>query len=360
MTLKLSELVDMRELGQAIADGYVRERVHPEAEDLRIYNYAEKAQYERSWTDVTRTCRGLIVRGEEVIARPWPKFFNVGEHADGALDLGAPVEVSDKADGSLGILYPAPDGWAISTRGSFSSEQAQHATGVLRSRHLPSWSPDPAFTYLFEIVYPGNRIVLDYGRLDDLILLGARGVETGATFGPGFDDTWQGLRADEFEAPTLADALALKPRRNAEGLVIRYIDTGVMVKIKQDDYVALHRIVTGLSEKSVWEHLVEHGDYEGLLENVPDEFHGWVTEKAESLLSAHDTQVALAHEVFAQILDRLPEDPERGEFAAEAKQTNFAGLLFMLLDGRDISPAVWKGLRPRGQTYMNRPSEDVA
>jgi putative RNA ligase len=40
-------------------------------------------------------------------------------------------------------------------------------------------------TVLVEIVYPANRIVLDYGGLDDLILLGAVDIATGRTFGPG-------------------------------------------------------------------------------------------------------------------------------------------------------------------------------
>ena len=49
-----------------------------------------------------------------------------------------------------------------------------------------------------------------------------------------------------------------------------------MIKIKQEDYVILHRIVTGLNERAVWEHLMTHnGDYSELLESVPDEFYGF-------------------------------------------------------------------------------------
>ena len=45
----------------------------------------------------------------------------------------------------------------------------------------------------------------------------------------------------------------MPPRSNAEGVVVR---TGLdMVKIKQEDYVALHRILTMTSARMVWEHL---------------------------------------------------------------------------------------------------------
>lgn len=56
----------------------------------------------------TRTCRGLIVHSTtgRVLARPWAKFVNHGRPEAETLDLAAPVEVTDKLDGSLGILYP--------------------------------------------------------------------------------------------------------------------------------------------------------------------------------------------------------------------------------------------------------------
>lgn len=359
--MKLETIVGLDELKAAIADGYVREREHPDDPTLTILNYAEKAQYERVWTNVTRNCRGLIVRDGEVLARPWPKFFNVGEHEDGALDLAASVQVSDKADGSLGILYPGPDGLpAIATRGSFQSEQAEHATALYRDRYLGAWTPLPTYTYLFEIVYPGNRIVLDYGDLDDLILLGAVDIESGITRGPDFDPGWPGRRAQVFDAPTLADALRLSPRPNAEGLVVRYEATGLMVKIKQDDYVRLHKIVTGLSERGVWEHLSQHENLDSLAATVPDEFHGWLRDVGGRLLEQHEDVSAAAHADYHRILGALPDDFERKEFALAAAESPHRGLLFQLLDGRDIAPAIWKGLRPVGFSPMRLITEDVA
>jgi RNA ligase len=138
----LSEVVALAALSAATADGLVRVQRHPSL-PLRIFNYTEQAVYSRTWNAATTVCRWLIVDDDEwVIARPWPKFFGYGEHPDGALDLDAPVEVTDKADGSLAILYPTPDGHAIATRGSFASEQAQHASAVYRERYAGQWPPN--------------------------------------------------------------------------------------------------------------------------------------------------------------------------------------------------------------------------
>ena len=46
-------------------------------------------------------------------------------------------------------------------------------------------------------------------------------------------------------------------------------------KIKQDDYVALHRIVTGLSERTVWQHMTDGRPLAELLDGLPDELHTW-------------------------------------------------------------------------------------
>jgi RNA ligase len=70
--------VDINALDELVRQGYLSAQRHPAA-DLLIYNYTAKAQYERYWTPETIACRGLIVtpRGA-VVARPFPKFFNLG------------------------------------------------------------------------------------------------------------------------------------------------------------------------------------------------------------------------------------------------------------------------------------------
>src|SRR4051812_9325678 len=117
------------DFNKAVTDGYIRVQHHPTL-PLHIANYTEKAQYEHVWNDVTLNCRGLIYDdNNRIVARPYPKFFNYGDTDNtGPLDLDASIIAVDKLDGSLGILYPTPDGPAVATRGSFTSDQAVHAT----------------------------------------------------------------------------------------------------------------------------------------------------------------------------------------------------------------------------------------
>lgn len=383
----LSDLMPLNVLRERIREGYVRTRKHPADEELMILNYTEKAQYERVWDEVTTQCRGLIIQASPhphlgvfdealVVARPWPKFFNWGE-IDGASEevLDAPAMVQDKMDGSLGILYSDPEAqWSISTRGSFESEQAIHATAVWRRFYEDYWAPRPGYTYLFEIVYPDNRIVLDYGTTDDLFLLDILETATGRSVllaGEQTNHGFPGRTTSYFFAESLREALTMGPRPNAEGLVVTLRETGAKIKIKQEDYVRLHKLVTGLNERAVWEHLSTHdGSFLDLLAAVPDEFHRWVETTAAGLLDRFEDVQSDAWATYHNILRSMPhEGPESLSWGHDERKM-FAGLarecegltpfLFQMLDGRDISAAIWKSLRPKGETnsLVNRTEDN--
>ncbi|MEV7008249.1 RNA ligase [Streptosporangium sp. NPDC051022] len=362
--LHVAELLDLECLEEAINTGFVRAQNHP-VEPLVIYNYTEKTQYEGEWNRVTQTCRGLIADGSgTIVARPFAKFFNYGDPMAGELDLSAKVVVADKMDGSLGILYPTASGdYAVATRGSFASEQAQHATDVLRSRYS-DFSPPEGVTVLFEIIYPANRIVCEYGGADDLFLLGGVEISTGRVLGPDEVPAWSGPRAAVFSAPMLADALAMPPRPGAEGLVVRLVDTGQMVKIKQADYVALHKIITGLNARGVWEALGEGKTISDICEPLPDEFHQWVRDLAEGLQLRAAMAYGAVQATHNNIVDKLdhkhPDGWQRQDYATWATQCTNPAWLFNLLDDRDPRPAIWKTLRPSGDIRPVALSEDAA
>jgi len=390
VSVPLDEVVPATELAAAVAEGLVRVQRHPSL-PLRIFNYTELTVYSRAWSVATTSARGLIVDDDDlVVARPWKKFFNHGEHGDDTLDLHAPVEVTDKADGSLGIYYPTVDGPAIATRGSFAGEQAQHATALYRQRYAGAWAPIDGWTYLFEIIYPQNRIVLDYGPTDDLILLGAVEIATGASVGP-LDEVcqgWPGPRAAVQVYRTLAEALTAEPRPNAEGLVVRYLTDGVQLKLKQADYVALHRIVTGLTSRRLWERAAVHAvlaadpgaslprlgaglrldvaDVQGILDvgadwleqvrqSVPEEFLDWITETTQ--VQAEQVATILV-EVEAAVASM--KGLERKEIAGRIAQNPYRGMIFTALDGRSVLIQAWSMTRPAADRAFAARGEDVA
>jgi RNA ligase len=390
----LNEVVPATELAAAVAAGLVRVQRHPVL-PLRIFNYTELAVYSRTWTAATLNCRGLIVDGDDqVVARPWAKFFNHSEHPDDALDLHAPVEVTDKADGSLGILYLTVDGPAIATRGSFAGEQAQHASALYLERYAGRWEPASGWTYLFEIIYPANRIVLDYAGTDDLVLLGAVEIATGTPAGPlePVCAIWPGPRIEVQAYRSLAEALAAEPRKNAEGLVVRYLpggpSAGTMAKLKQADYLALHRIVTGLTARRLWERSAVHAvladdpevssrqlgqvlrldpaDVQSMIEagpdwleqvrqSVPEEFLDWITQTTGRQAGQVAAVLAEVAAVVAEV-NGLP----RKEIALQVVDNPHRGMIFAALDGRSVLAQAWAAVRPAAERGFGFRGEDVA
>lgn len=347
----------MPELIQALDDGEVRVQQHPEFPELKIFNYTEDTAYRGKWYPVTLACRGLIINmvTNEVVARPWEKFFNLGQR-DNRIAWDAPVEVTDKLDGSLGILYQTPDNlFQIATRGSFASEQANHATEVFATRYLDKLmlSEAMATTFLFEIVYPENRIVVNYGDMDDLVMLGAVDKQYGYYYGPDLAAAmldWPGPVAESFFYKNFTEAISAPDRVGKEGYVIR---SGTnIVKLKQADYVELHRIVTNLSPKTIWEQLGRGRMISEICKPLPDELHKYVEEIGGRLLdeASKITYKALG-EYQEAILDSgcgYTSDTNRKLFAAQAKTKTYPALMFMQFDNKPIHETVWKMVKPRG------------
>ncbi|WP_018687015.1 RNA ligase [Actinokineospora enzanensis] len=353
--MHLHDLFSQDDLDWHLSNGYVRFQLHPDQPYL-ILNYTEKTQATRHWTPVTRACRGLIIHdlSQEIVARPLAKFFNYGEEkgGKGLYDPSASVVVSDKMDGSLGILYPnLPHigGHSIATRGSFTSVQAEHATQIWNERYANRFTPPAGITMLFEIIYPDNRIVVDYNGLDDLVFLGYVDNDTGLTFGPHSLPGWPGLRAKVFEFATLRDALDMPPRPNSEGLVVHFVNTDRRIKLKQDDYTRLHRIVTGLNERSVWETLSASGNVDDLMETLPDEFHTWVHEVAGNLYASFNELDQQVRTRWADLDHRGLVDGDRREYALAITDESplLRACLFARLDWRPYEHLIWKHIKPR-------------
>ena len=157
-------------------DGLLHKQTHPTF-DLTIWNYTPKVQYERLWDDITMQCRGLVTNSKgEIVARPFKKFFNYEEYKPEEIP-NEDFVVYEKLDGSLGILFNYQGEWILSTRGSFTSPQSIKGKEILNKHDISAWRKDN--TYLFEIIYPENRIVVDYGNEEKLVVIGCIHTETG-------------------------------------------------------------------------------------------------------------------------------------------------------------------------------------
>jgi RNA ligase len=345
--MHLYDLFGYREYMQMRDQGYIRENIHPTL-DLKIINYTEKAQYDNEWNNVTAKCRGLIVNYEgSVIARPFDKFMNYGQNTQDQYLMDHAVIVTDKMDGSLGILWKYKGEQGIATRGSFTSDQAIHATELWHRKS--NLAVPEGQTYLFEIVYPGNRIVLDYGDMDTLVLLGVRDIETGSVRLPEAVTEWRGPVTTTYPYKTLRQALEAPQRPNAEGFVVYFPELDYRIKIKQDDYIALHKIVTGLTERRVWENLKEGKTLQDICEIVPDEWHDWLKKTVQSLMTEYYSILLKVTRQFQEVCADLPLDFTRKDFALKVQDMQYASFMFSILDGKAVNSKIWDLVRPSAE-----------
>ncbi|HLA45263.1 MAG TPA: RNA ligase, partial [Aggregatilineales bacterium] len=146
--------------------------------DLLLFSYTTAAHIANNWNFFERVSRGLVINRQtgEVVARPFDKFFYW--LANGEKARGHIVCITEKVDGSLGILFRHRSEYLITTSGSFFSPQARWATRFLQENYVLDGLPDE-LTLMFEIIYPENRIIVDYESREDLVLLAARNRFTG-------------------------------------------------------------------------------------------------------------------------------------------------------------------------------------
>jgi len=340
-----------------IEKGYVSRRKHPTC-DLWILNYTPQTQFDFEWNEATIVCRGLIVDAEwNIIARPLKKFFTIDQltsirnkvhHLYGRKFKDIFNErfiTMEKIDGSLGILFynPLLTKWEIATRGSFESDQAIEANKILQEKY--NWLTFAIdCTYMVEIIYPENRIVVNYKNERALILLAVLNNDT------GLDDwdEWSLMNkymkfAKLYHINTIEELEAAPDRDNAEGYVLIFED-GFRLKFKYEEYKRLHYIMTSITEKKLWEW--ERDSYEIDPKNVPDEYFEWILSVQSGLRKKYRV---IETEVWNK-LNEVTIDPSwtRKYVANLIKDYRYRHIVFAMMDEHDYAKMIWKLLKPEG------------
>lgn len=324
-------------------------------EGLVLFNYTQQCQYAGRWNWFEQQSRGLILNATtgDIVARPFPKFFNLGERQPA---LHATIDyITEKWDGSLGILYRHNGEFKIATRGSFTGEQALWATDYFQTL---KWPPHlalyPDLTLLFEIIYPENRIVVDYGDMRGLVLLGGRWNTVGDEI--AYDGIVQlaeimGIPyAKRYEFNTFEEILTAAKAlpTNEEGWVIRMSD-GSRFKVKGDAYILAHRLLSEVTFKRVLD-TIQAGTYAEMIDGVPDEFLSQVKAYWSEIMATKREIMTFT----AGLMMEAPETNDRKTFALWVQQQpkRVQSYLFALKDGRDIEPMIYK------QAFKDRLEKD--
>ena len=368
--MKISELLDPFVLNDHLTNGLVNVQMHPTL-PLFIYNYTQKAQYDlKIWDDTISHCRGLIVdKNANVISRPFRKFWNLNtpnipETLEENLPNSTPT-ITTKMDGSLGIYWYYDGHEGIATRGSFTSPQAQWATKWYHEHRkilhgdgfggTVEWPINS--TPLFEIIYDENRIVVQYD-FEGLVLLGIVDNEKGfewdykSVLDTGKFNNYR-VVARRINVPV--SELKNENVQNEEGYVLTYFkkdEPPLKVKVKMADYVRLHKILTGMNARSVWERM-SSGEGVDHFSSAPEHFKKWLFAWRDYLTTKYNRIYGDANAALNFEIPRLrqPDERERRKVFAmyvQDQPEELRGVLFALYDEKDPAPIIWKQIKPRG------------
>jgi RNA ligase len=246
---------------------------------------------------------------------------------------------------SLIIAFWYNDELVVSSRGSFNSPHAIEAKRLLNEKYPQfEYNMQLNLTYCFELI-GFEQIVVKYPESD----LVATGI---------FDA--QGWEYDLYKSLTLPAAKMRVVKKydgfdwktiknlnweNAEGFVVRFntMPSGSRCKIKFDDYIRLHKIMTNISDRQIWEALKNGQSISSILENVPDEFFAEVRRVESNLIQSFlnleaDIRVRFEIERIAM--------HDRKSFAANIANYAYKDILFAMLDGKSYAEKIWLRIKP--------------
>ena len=371
---------DIAKVTELVTQGYLIVQKHP-TEDLSIYNYSQKTQYDGGhWNEITLACRGLILDSKgQIHASTFNKFFNYGQK-EAVIPENRGFTAYEKMDGSYVGSYWVKGKVYLNTKGSFTFDYVTMATHILNTRYADAKTMmDPRFTYVFELIFPAGRIVLDYGDTQDLVLLAVFEIATGAEIPLSIFNFMGFSRPTEeyFPNGTEADIKALMMRNtaNKEGYVLkfhsdpqdlrRYVDLTDLgqnfsaryplaytrVKVKFDEYVYLHRIITNVTSYDIYDALRREGGVpESLLELVPDEFYAWVRAYEAKLFQQYRNVADSVFTTYFTVLAYMKPGFTRYELYTQV-QLLAPSLLSSVMSIYDMNyerlkDTIWKGLKP--------------
>lgn len=293
--------------------------------DISSFNFTREAFYDKKWNEQTMKARGLFINTTKgvVVARSYPKFFNVNERAETKFNmlqhkLRFPVTAYVKENGFLGMVSynPDTDDFFITSKSSPDSEfsawlKAMFYENVKDAAGLKEYLKQKNVTMVFECVDMENdphiikydkshlflldivKNQLEYEKLpySQLTQIGKKfGFEV-KTLAYQFND-WQSFHNWYNE---ITDESYLYDGKYIEGFVVED-SVGYMVKFKGYYYHLWKHM------RSVAQEVFRSGQYRrmgSLLTPLENKFYGFCKEIREQ---DHPTHIIALRDMFMQRL----------------------------------------------------------
>lgn len=293
--------------------------------------------------------RGLVYINGKCAARPFPKFFNLGERPDvnwSAIDWEN-AEYYNKHDGSLAIPVLINGKIRWKTQKTFYSDQAiaiqnfyDKNKNSLEAQYNITQQVILGVTPLFEYVGPDNQIVIHY-KEENLIFLGNRDIHSGR------------ITMNQQNKNYSADYSSYESEEGIEGYVVW--DGNQLVKLKSKWYLDRHKIFTEFNPKVV---------IEKTLDETVDDLIGYASqlgadEKVKMILAVSDETLKYKMEI-EELIDekylKYKDIESQKDFAIAINSSckEISRFLFMKRAGKDYSEALNKFIFNNILSILNR------
>lgn len=268
-----------------------------------------------------KECRSIVIdlEKERIVICPFKKFRNLGECEENTIENirerinGAKcVEFSNKLDGSMQCATWYNDRLLVAGSQAIDPDNSwrlQDGISMLNANpnYIRMIQSYPMYTFIFEYISVKDAHVVKYTKEQEgMYLIGIRNSETGeqasyarvTAFSKMFDVPCTQLFATTFDN-VLEDIKTIKSDEQ-EGFVLN-ID-GYMVKIKGDDYVQIHKIISAFSSPNIIIKSLADGNFDDLLAKIPAAYK----EKALKIRYLISEYIATTEEKVTDYYDKAP------------------------------------------------------
>lgn len=254
--------------------------------NLAIFNYNMDVDFANP---LVQESRGIIIdyTVPRVVCWPFRKFGNWQESYADEIDWST-ARVQEKVDGSIIKLYMYQGAWHWATNGMIDAADAdcmyssKNFLEVIKSASnygkIEFDKLDRDYTYIFELVSPDTKVVIDYGYTK-LFHLGTRNNITGeeySTVDIGIE------KPREYALTSFEDAINAAANLNAIGQDVEHEGFVVVdgnwnrIKIKTQEYLNVHHAINGhvMTKKRMIEYILDGGDALNIIKtDVPEYKH---------------------------------------------------------------------------------------
>ena len=269
-----------------------------------LYSELTPEEYWSLYDGIYRKCRTVVfdMLTENCVLHGYDKFFNVNELNETKLETvisnsktASLYEVSNKLDGSMVLATKIKEGPTLmATSNSINSETSWRldlAYNLLTKEIYEMLFDYEGDTFVFEMIAPEDTHIVNYSESDyGLHLIGIRKVLSTDNMDESIMLEYKDVinLANEYNVKSttmfnmtideIMSQIDSKPCNEAEGFVVRIDDN--FYKIKYNEYVQMHKILSGIVSPNAVIDAIKRGVYDDFRSKIPVVYHNRVNEIA--------------------------------------------------------------------------------